>query len=111
MERRRSEEQMIEAAQPDGLPAGEGFGVSDAGHVAPEAGAVADRVDDAGRALGLVVDELRAIAAERGDLGVELVGDVEHEARALDDLEVDAEIIEDSRGMEGPAREVGLAQL
>ena len=71
------EEQVAQPTQPHGFAAGERLGVADADQVAPEAGPVADGVDDARGALGLVVDQLRAIATQGRDLGVELVGDVD----------------------------------
>ena len=43
---------MVQAGQPHRLAAGEGLGVEDADQVAPEPGAVADRVDHAGPAAG-----------------------------------------------------------
>ena len=94
---------------PDRLAAGERLGVEDAGEVAPVPGPVADRVDHARAALGLVVHQLRAIAPQRRDLGVELVGDVDRQARPLDDPQVDAEVIEDPRRVERLAGDVGLA--
>ena len=88
---------MLETRQPDRLAAGERLGMADADGVAPEPGPVADRVDHARLPLGLVINELRAVAAQGRDLGVELIGDVDQEVRAFYDLQVDAEVIQDPR--------------
>src|ERR1700733_3859913 len=54
----KSEQQLIEPLQADGFPAGKRLGVTDAHELTPESGAVADQVDHARPALGLVFDEL-----------------------------------------------------
>ena len=92
---------MLETRQPDRLAAGKGLGMADADGVAPEPGPVADRVDHARLPLGLVINELRAVAAQGRDLGVELIGDVDQEVRAFYDLQVDAEVIQDPAGWNG----------
>ena len=70
-----------------------------------------DRVDHARLAGGLVVDQLRPVGPHRRDLGLDLVGDVDQEARPLDDPEVDAEVIEDPRRVERLAGDVALGEL
>src|SRR5690242_4921657 len=81
----RSEQEIAEPAQPDRLAAGERLAVADADEMPPVAGPVTDRLDDTGLALGLVVHQLRSVAAQGRDLGIELVGDVDDQAGPLDD--------------------------
>src|SRR5262245_54910264 len=102
---------MLKTAQSDGLAACERLRVPHAGRVTPAAGAVATRFDHAGDTLGLIVDELRAIAAQRGDLRLELRGDVDHDTRTLDDPQVHAEVVQDPRRMEWRPGNIGFRQF
>ena len=90
---------MVETFQADRFPARERFGVGDAGQMSPKAGAVDHGVDHAGFAFGLVVNQLRMVASQGGQLGVKRVGNVDDEARPFDDLEMHAKIIENSTRM------------
>ena len=105
------EEKVLQASQRDRLAAGERLGMEDTGEVPPVARPVTDRVDDAGLARRLVLHQLRPIASQRRNLGVELVGDVEQQARALDDPQVDAEVVKDPRRVERHPGDVGLLEL
>lgn len=79
--------------------------------MSPVAGAVEDRVDDGGLARWLGVDQLRAVALQGGAFDGGLVADVEEEAGAFGDAEVDAEVVEDAAGVGGQAGDVGLGQF
>ena len=63
-----SEQELVEPAQADRLATGERLCVADADQLAPVPGAVADRVDHPGPALGLIVDELRPKARSAATL-------------------------------------------
>src|SRR5262245_12847 len=89
----RSEQEVVEPSQPDRLAAGERLGVPDAEAMPPVSGPVTDRLDNSRLAFGLVVHQLRAIAAQRSDLALQLVRNVDDQAGPLNDPQVDAEIV------------------
>src|SRR5208337_1193708 len=95
-----SKQQMVQTRQPHRLAAGKWLGMLDPDHLAPEPGAIADRVNHSRLSGRLVVHQLRSIAPDGLILRLELVGNVDQQAGTLDDSQVHAEVVENSRRME-----------
>ena len=94
----------------DRLAAGEGLGVSDAGEVAPEG--VRSQTESMTPGLpGAGFPPVASHSMRRRDLGVELVGDIEQQARAFDDPEGDAEVIKDTCRVERHPGDIRFRKL
>jgi hypothetical protein len=102
---------MIEPREADWLAARERLGMAHSDQLPPESVAIAHLVDHAWLALRLVVDELRAETLHGRQLGFELLGNIDDEARALDDSQVNTEIVKDTGRMKRFAGNVCSGEL